>query len=311
MKRYLILILVAGAAPLFSLACDICGCGTGNSYIGILPDFQKHIFGIRYRYNNMLTHVGIGGAATYLTTAERYNTIEAWGGWNLTGNFRVMISAPYNFNEKTNQGITRHKNGPGDVSAYGFYKLLGKRTAVPAKDSGSKLLVQSLWLGGGIKLATGRYNAADKSATGEAANLFQLGTGSYDFNAGVMYDVRLQDAGININANYKINTANKYNYQYGNKFTVNSQLYYKFRTKNNVMIAPGAGVQYETSQTDRDDNVKVTVSGGSLLLGTVGLETALGKFAAGANFQTPLSQSLASSIVKAQNRLMLHVAMAL
>lgn len=296
---------------MFSLACDICGCGVGNNYIGILPDFHKHIFGIRYRYNNMLTHVGIGGATTYLTTTERYNTIEAWGGWNITEKFRLMASVPYSFNEKINQGTTKQKNGIGDISVSGFYQLLNQRTTISTKDSSSKLLVQSLWVGGGVKMATGKYNPADKSTGGENTNLFQLGTGSYDFNIGAMYDVRLQDAGININANYKKNTVNKYDYQYGNKFNVNSQLYYKFRTKSKVMIAPNAGIQYETSQTDRDGDVKVTVSGGNLLLGTIGLETAFGKFAVGANYQTPLSQNLANGIVKAQDRVMVHVAIAL
>jgi len=306
MKRYIIIMMAIILLPALSFACDICGCGAGNNYIGILPDFHKHIIGLRYRYNAMLTHVGVGGTSTYLTTREKYNTIEAWGGWNIGKRFRLMAVLPYSINSKTNQDVVKVRSGLGDISLSGFYQLLNKRSPV-----GNKLLVQSLWIGGGIKLATGQYNPADKSASGQNTNLFQLGTGSYDFNISAMYDIRLQDAGININSAYKINTANRHDYQYGNKFNFNTQAYYKFRVKKKWMVAPNAGIQYETSQTDRDGNIQVTVSGGNVLLGTLGVETVIGKMAIGANYQTPISQQLANGIVKAQSRLMLHVSFAL
>lgn len=309
MKK-VITILLIGCIPVISWACDICGCGGGNNYIGILPDFYKHIAGVRYRYNQLISHVGVGGATTPLTTKERYNIVEAWGGWNLTENVRLMAALPYSFNEKINQGQGTKKSGMGDISLFGFYQLLNTRKTVSGGEK-SNLLVQSLWLGGGVKLATGKYSQADRLANAQSANLFQLGTGSYDFNLNAMYDVRLQDAGINLNANYKINTANRYDYQYGNKVNLNSQAYYKFRTQSKIMIAPNVGVQYETSGADRDENIRVIASGGNLLMGTVGLETAFGKFAAGANFQTPLSQSLANGIVKANDRVMVHLAVAL
>ena len=287
-------------------ACDICGCGVGNSYIGILPDFHKHIFGVRYRYNSMLTHVGVGGNYTYLTTTERYKTVEAWGGWNLGAKLRVMASVPYSFNKRENGGVTTAKSGVGDVTVSGFYNLLNKRQS--AEDN---LMIQSLWVGAGVKLATGQYNPQDKAATANSANLFQLGTGSTDFSLGLMYDIRLQDAGINLSSNYKINTANQYDYRYGNKFSLNSQVYYKFLIKNKVTIAPNAGVQYERSDEDLDKGLSVSASGGNLLLGTVGVETSFSKFAIGANVQTPFFQNLANGIVGANNRMMVHVAIAL
>jgi hypothetical protein len=287
-------------------ACDICGCGTGNNYIGILPDFHKHIVGLRYRSNAMLTHLGVGGSTTYLTTRETYRTVEAWSGWNLGQNFRLMASVPYSFNEKQNGNNRSQKNGLGDITLSGFYQLVNGKHSV-----GTNLLVQSLWVGGGVKFGTGTYNPEDKSPSNNNVNLFQLGTGSTDFLAGAMYDIRLQDAGLNLASNYKLNTANQYGYRYGNKFNLNAQGYYKFRTKSKVMIAPNAGVQYETAKRDADNGFSVATSGGNLLLGTAGLELAFGKMAMGANFQTPLSQNLANGIVKAKNRMMVHVAFSL
>jgi hypothetical protein len=73
------------------------------------------------------------------------------------------------------------------------------------------------------------------------------------------------------------------------------------------MFAPNAGIQFEQSKKDIDDKITIDVSGGNLLLGTIGIETAYRKVAIGANWQTPLSQNLAMGFVKARDRLMLHV----
>ncbi len=305
-KKLFFFLIASGVFLKPATACDICGCGVGNDYIGILPDFHRHIFGLRYRHNALLSHLGVGGQHTYLTTSEQYRTLEAWGGWNISEKFRVMAVVPYSSNRRSNQDESVTKSGAGDVTVSAFYQLINKR-----EPAGNKLLVQSLWLGGGIKLATGNYNPADKSAAGESANLFQLGSGSTDFSLSGMYDLRVQDAGINLNAHYKINTANRYDYRYGNKLNLNAQAYYKIRITGAVMIAPNAGVQYEKGKTDVDNDVLVTVSGGNLLMGTAGLETAYKKIAIGANFQTPFSQNLANGIVKANNRVMVHVSLAL
>ncbi|WP_153799933.1 transporter [Foetidibacter luteolus] len=286
-------------------ACDICGCGVGSYYIGILPDFNQKILGLRYRYNTLRTHIGAGGTTTYLTTEETYRTAELWGGWTIHQKFRIMGYLPVNFNQKHNQGTTYNKSGIGDAGVQGFYQLLNTRKTV-----GHKLVVQSLWVGAGVKLPTGSYDNLEKSDT-ETANTFQLGTGSTDVTLNAMYDLRIQDAGINTSASYKVNTANKYDYRYGNKLSFNLQAYYKLRVKDLFTVAPNAGLQYEKAALDDDAGVKMDVSGGRLLLGTLGAELLFKKVAAGANFQTPLSQNLANGFVKANNRAMLHVSFVL
>lgn len=303
------LFITAMAITLFTQAraCDICGCGVGGYYIGILPDFYKHILGLRYRYNSILTHIGASGSTTYLTTHEYYKTTELWGGWNIGKKFRVMASVPYSFNERLNQGIRQDKNGIGDISVNGYYQLLKKRNTVLK----NKLLVQSLWVGAGIKLPTGKYNPADKSGTAKNTNLFQLGTASIDYTLNTMYDLRLQDAGINITASYKINTANKYHYNYGNKLNASAQLYYKFRIKDKFTLAPNAGIMYEHSKKDIDNKFLVDISGGDLMTGTLGVETSYKKISIGGNWQSPLSQKLANGFVRSNNRMMVHVSFVL
>jgi len=287
-------------------ACDICGCGVGNSYIGILPEFYKHIFGVRYRYNSLYTHIGVGGSSTYLTTNEKYNIAELWGGWTFGTKFRLMLNLPYSFNEKINQGVAKNKNGISDISVSGYYQLLNRRKTVFQK----KLLIQSCWVGAGIKLPTGEYNPADKSVTNQNTNLFQLGTASTDYMLAAMYDIRLQDVGMNIAASYKFNGTNQYRYSYGNKLNFTAQLYYKMKL-GNITLAPNAGIQFEKAQKDIDNHFEVDLSGGKLLLGTVGVESNIKRVAIGANWQTPFSQNLAGGFVKANNRMMVHVSFAL
>lgn len=305
MKKFICTSFITCLLSATAAACDICGCGAGNNYIGILPDFYKHIAGIRYRYNSLHSHIGVNGASTYLTTHEKYKIAEFWGGWTFSNKWRLMLTLPYSVNEKLNQAGAASKSGLGDITVAGYCQLMSKNTTLLK----NKLFVQSLWLGGGVKLPTGEYNPVDKNNTSQNTNLFQLGTASTDFILAAMYDARLMDAGINFSAQYKINTANEYEYTYGNKLNFTTQLYYKIKIRK-ITIAPNAGLQYETSSKDTDTGLKVDLSGGRLLSGGFGVETNFNKIAVGANWQTPLSQDLGEGFIRANNRMMVHVAFA-
>jgi hypothetical protein len=302
MMKTIFLTCLLGLLGNVSIACDICGCGVGSYYVGILPEFSKKIIGLRYRYSSLRTHIGAGGVTTYLTTEEIYRTTELFGGWTIGNRFRIMGYVPVSFNEKLNQGFTSTKNGIGDIGVQGFYKLFASDKTV-----GAKRLVQSLWLGAGVKVPAGKYEAPDKSNSGETANIFQLGTGSTDLTLNAMYDLRLQDAGINLAASYKVNTGNQEKYRYGNRFSANAGAYYKFRITQHIVVAPNAGISYEKAAPDEDHGYSVDVSGGKLLLGTVGFEAGFKKIAVGANWQSPISQELAGGFVKANDKAMVHV----
>lgn len=285
-------------------ACDICGCGVGSYYIGILPDFKKRFIGLRYQYKTLRSHLGPGGTTSYLTTDETYQTAELWGGWNIGKRFRVLGFVPVNFNSRENQGIITNKSGIGDVAVVGYYQLLDQQHTT----GNNQLLVQSLWIGGGIKLPTGKYMPAEHKENEDTPNNFQLGTASTDFTLNAMYDVRLMDLGLNANVSYKINTNNRYDYQYGNKFTANVLAYYKIRVAQQITIAPNAGVLYETAAKDQEAHkYAVDISGGHSLLATMGVEATLGTISVGGNFQPVISQQLADQRIKAGNRAMVHV----
>lgn len=307
-KNILLMLLFTAFSGLGAFACDICGCGVGSYYLGILPDFKKRFIGLRYQQKSLLTHLSPDGSRSYLTTDETYRSYELWGAWNMGSKFRVVGFVPLNQVQKINQGVTQHKTGLGDIALVGYYKLFGSQGATEGKTS--RFVSQSLWVGGGIKLPTGHYDPNDESNTAGSQNTYQLGTASVDFTLNAMYDLRVQDVGVNVNASYKINSYNRYHYQYGNKLTTNLLGYYKFRVAN-ITIAPNAGAMWETAANDhRNSNSKVDESGGWSVMGTGGIEVNINRIAFGANYQVPVSQSLAAGMVKGGRRGMVHIAFA-
>lgn len=301
--RGIVLGLMILLASLTAEACDICGCGVGSYYIGILPDFQKRFVGLRYQHKLITTHLTPSGGRSYLTTDEKYHSIELWGAVNIGARFRLIAFVPVNHIEKINNTGSQVKTGMGDVAVVGYYLLLKSESTT----NNFKRLVHSLWIGGGLKVPTGSYSASDVQET-QNLNTFQLGSGSLDFSTNVMYDVRLQDAGLNTNLSYKMNTANRHAYQYGNKFSANMLFYYKFKVGKMNSLAPNAGILFETSAKDISrSNVKVDLSGGHTALYSLGAEFRINRINIGGNYQQPFAQDLGAGIVKAGSRYMMHI----
>lgn len=302
-----LLVLAMALLPLSSWACDICGCGVGSYYLGILPQFNKRFVGVRYQYKSLETHLGPTGNRTPLSADETYQTMELWGAWNFGSRWRVMAIVPYNFNERKipGSGDVGKMNGLGDVVVYGYYKVFEKMGGT----SSNKMFNHSLWVGAGIKAPTGKYdNSQRSSASQDEPNNFQLGTASTDFMLNLAYDIRIMDLGLNTNVSYKMNTENKYDYRYGNKFSVNSLLYYKFNIKDKVRISPNLGVGYEIQPKDVTmARYDVAQSGGYSLAGIGGVEVNMGKVSVGANYQTLLSQDLADGRAKSGGRWLTHI----
>ena len=297
MKKYIGLLIGVLCSTAIN-ACDICGCGSGSNYIGILPEFKQRAIGLRYRYNLIQTHLGSEGIS-YLTTKEQYQIAELWGSLQVGKKLRLMAVVPYTFNTRTNSINQLSQQGFGDISMMAHFQLLQKKT----QDEKNKIWAQSLWVGGGIKIPTGVYKPSNKNQ----ANFFQTGSGSTDFLMQAMYDLRKQDDGININLLYKINTTNKEMYLYGNRLSVATQYYHKWKLNKMSNLSPNAGLLYETSGADYNKGSAVFASGGNVLMTTLGLEYGAKNWIAGANFQLPITQQLANDFAKSGNRLMLHV----
>jgi hypothetical protein len=292
---------IALLLSLQAIACDICGAGAGGSYLGLMPSFRNKYFGLRYQHNSLMHHLGPGGTVNYLTTKESYHIAELWGAVNIGSRFRITGFVPYNFIERNNLQEHVKDQGLGDITLIGYYQLMNRQD-----DPGG--FKQSLWIGAGVKLPTGKYNPEEKNIQQASQNTFQLGTGSTDLSVNLLYDLSYQQTGVNINAGYKMNTANKYEYRYGNKFTANTLFYHRISFKDRFMLVPNVGVLFETAEKDlKTKSIQVWETGGYSMMGTIGVEFSAGRLNIGGNFQQPLTQRLGEGKLKAAYRVMLHM----
>jgi len=302
MKKYIITIILISTFTTAN-ACEICGCGLGNYYIGLMPQFHKHFIGLRYQYRNF--HTIMADDPTQFSR-DFYKTTELWGGFNVGKRWQVIALLPYNFVHQVSDDGVKNNQGIGDIALMANYKILD----VNSVNANNKVLSQQLWIGVGVKLPTGKFDIdATDPALVALANT-QTGTASTDFMMNAMYNVRINKFGINTSASYKMNTPNKDQYGYGNKFTANSLLYYALN-KRKVGIMPNLGVQFETSGVNRLVSQKIDMTGGHLLSSAAGLEISFKQFTVGGNVQLPLAQQYSGGQTAAKARGMLHLTFAL
>lgn len=301
MRKFLLFIILQ-FGYLYSFSCDICGCGVGNYYLGVLPEYKKRFVGLRYQYKTMITHLGVGGTYSYLTTNETHKITELWGAYNFGSKFRVIVFLPFNEINRNSSGLNENKSGFGDIAVQGHYNILNKK-----KSFSHSLLVHSLWLGAGIKLPTGKYDNTSFDSQSGQQNSFQLGSGSTDLSLHLVYDIRLSDAGINASMNYRNNGVNSNGYKFGNKISSSLIGYYKFLIRENIHLSIQAGVIEEsTSKDSKTSSGTIFATGGNLGLLATGAELTWKKVSIGHNFQSPISQSLANGQINARNRVMFY-----
>jgi hypothetical protein len=295
---FFIIILLSGRVQ----ACDICGCGANNFYIGILPQFSHKFFGIRYHFNSFNTR--LTNDATQFSK-DFYQTAEFWGGWNVNKRIQVLAFVPINFNhQNSDEGVSKLK-GLGDVVLLANYKLLDKSSV----NSNNKVFSQQLWIGGGIKLPTGNFEIEDNDPEIASVANRQLGSGSADILLNAMYNIRIDKFGINSTANYKINSANKDEFGFGDKFSASSFVFYPIVSSKTV-VSPNLGLLYEHTKQSELKNDKIDLTGGSILQGSVGTEISFNKITVGFNAQLPIAQNFAESQTKAKIKGLAHISFA-
>lgn len=279
-----------------SFACDICGCSSGNYFIGPFPWFHKHFIGVRYSFRSFNT-VLKNDASQY--SKDFYQTAEIWGGWNFGKKWQLLAFLPYNINRQTSDDGINKTTAFGDVTFIANYNLLN----TTEKNKQGNRVSQQLMIGGGLKLPTGKFSADPDDFLPSVNN--QAGTGTVDLLLTSMYSIRINSWSLNSNINYKFNQSAQH-FQFGNRFNAAAYLSHTIATRKTTLY-PNAGLQYELLSVNKFEKIKVADTGGNALLASAGLETNFNKIAVGINTQIPVHQNLSNGQTSIVIRGMLHV----
>ena len=299
MKSSIFIFLIALANT--ATACDICGCGAGTYYMGIMPQFSKNFVGVRYRTFSFRSHIG-QGYKPFEATRENFQSTELWARIYITPRIQLLSFINYNFNKQATHTGDKYIHGLGDIPLLVNYNIINTTRDAMADQ---RVLQHNLWLGGGIKLPTGKYTYQENASAVANAN-FQLGTGSVDYMVNTIYTLRYKRAGLSVDAAYKINTKNSNDYRFGNRISGTAAFFYVQQIKK-LGLMPNAGVYYESAQKNTQYDVVIDVTGGHAYFASLGMEAYYKKISAGVNFQTPFAQHLADGHSQADDKIMAHV----
>jgi hypothetical protein len=299
-KKLFVVLLVALGSYLPTRACPICGCGGGNLYMGLMPDFQYHFVGLRYHYTHYYSQL-VNDPSQY--SNNYYNTFEFWGGLRLGKKFQLMAFVPYYENKQVDDDGTTYTHGLGDITVMGQYQVFQSKSFL----GNHKMVNQQLWLGGGIKLPTGPFNIDMQDSSTTVADInAQIGTGSVDFLLNGMYNLNIRNFGVSASVTYKINTINDEHYKYGNKFTSNLIAYYHF-SKKQVILTPNAGIGFESVAINNLEGKKVQYTGSQVMTAIAGIEVNINRVNIGINTQLPLAQNFAEGQTRLKMGAMMHI----
>ncbi|MFN4082437.1 MAG: hypothetical protein ACK4K9_02290 [Bacteroidia bacterium] len=281
MKKFLTLFILLILTKT-TFACDICGCGIGNSYIGILPRFNENMIGLRYRFqqfNHQDNPQSFNGNSKVLH--DVYHTSEFWLR-HIPKNNRMQIFGviPYRVNVRTDSDKKESISGIGDAFLMGNYILIN------TADSLHVPLKLTLQAGAGLKLPTGKYQQRNANKLMYPLG-FQTGTGAWAYQINTIVTFRYKKVGINIEFQYIINTTNELMYKLGNRINIGTSLFFWKKFGFNSLLLSG-GFLFEHLKADKEYNYVVNQTSGKRLLLNLNTDIYIKNYSFGFNISHPL-----------------------
>ncbi|GAB3728558.1 hypothetical protein [Spirosoma lituiforme] len=298
--KNLILVGLMALSTLSGQACDLCGCSNGGSFFGILPQGHRGFLGVRYRYNTFNSHLN----SLNLSSREEFRTAEVWGRFYPAKRVQVMGFIPYQFSQQTmlKSGSVTPLRGLSDITALAHYNVINTFM----DDTTVHMVNHNLLVGGGVKLPTGRYHYDENSLLDVANPNFQLGTGSTDWIANVIYTARYKNWGLNADVSYRMTNTNANGYRFGNRLNTSASFFYS-GALGSWSVMPNAGVFLEQAGHDVRAGVTNRQTGGYAAYLNVGTELYLSKLSVGVSYRRPVSQYLSDGELQANAQLTTHI----
>lgn len=264
----------------WSFACDVCGCSLSGFSMGLLPNLNNPFIGVRLsqaQFNSSTWHTG--ETKNFETSKDNYYRSDFVGRINLTERLKLNIQAPIVYNTMSSNHEDLETFGVGDPSLLFSLKIL--------KDSLFKG-AQNLMLSSGVKFPLGNFTS--QTDAGLINPNFQNGSGSFDFILNANYSYRKKIAGLNVESSYKMNTANKFEYKFGNQLNAAINNFYFFETKKLAHLYY-AGIYFEKANRHTIQKKNIFNTGGYGMYSTIGTQIYLRNFRLGARCQLPLIQN--------------------
>jgi hypothetical protein len=293
--KNIILSLIGSLIIISASCCDICGCSTGSYFIGPYSYFHKHFLRLRYTYRSFHTRLKDDESQF---SKDFYQTIELTGGWKIGKKWQLLAFVPFNVNKQSSDDGVNNTSGLGDITLLGNYNVINKKTTAHGRK-----IKQELWIGGGFKLPTGKFNADEEEILSSANN--QPGTGSLDMLLTGTYSIRINKWGFSTNATYKINEAAQ-GFKFGDRLETNIFGSYNFATRR-VTYSPYAGFLFQNMQPNKIDKKLAEGTGGNSLQAAVGIEVQIQKVAFGANVQSSIAENISGGQTHSYVKGMVHV----
>ena len=295
MNKFLLLCACLIGMCTSATACDICGCSSGASYLGTLPQLNRSFIGLRYNQRSyVVSHAPLSTGAETPPQNEHYRSVDVMGRYFVTRRIQVLALVPYNIYQRTGSEGNLTSHGLGDVSLLAGYVILN------TGDSIMHRFKHTLIANGGAKLPTGRYKIANDDGRINPAT--QPGTGSFDGLINLFYTLRYRKFGINIDGNARFCSQNSMGYQPGNRYGATARLFMWQRLGWNWSVLPSVGATYDYANIDTQHGIRQSESGGRGLFGTIGADVYYKNAALGAYYQHPLAYHYSGGLAKPINR---------
>ena len=271
--------------------CDACGCAAGNGSSGFESLLNPQFVGIKYFAQHYKAKEN--PFVNAVTQDQYFNTVQVWARIPLVGKLSVYGSLPFHFHEKkTRQGDVTI-SGIGDFNLMVIYQLFN-----------SKNKTHQLNGGVGMKIPLGKFD--EKGASGVNPS-FQLGTGSWDFQAALNYKFQKNKFAVLIYTDYTVKTENQKHYSFGNQWNYAASAFYQLVSTEKMLFSGKIGFQGEVYDRNKQFGEDLPKTAGSALYGKLGFEWSYKKVSLGSELMLPAYSQLASGDIEAESRFSLFL----